>query len=200
MKVKIMIFFSLILFCNNSIYSQYLESTSKNYLVVGNNLNVREKPSTNSKVIYQLKIAERVVVLKRSGIQYRSDSIIGEWVYIDTKHKNSERTSTIKGWVVDFFIAKYNKFKKINSFPDCSIYGTIGDWVMDYEFRKDGRYKQKKGDKYEYGSIYQFRKVLILKSDDSSSLDFFYFDEKDRLCHYFRNREGKSICTKCKMK
>jgi hypothetical protein len=88
-------------------------------------------------------------------------------------------SETIKGWVVDYFIADYSMFKKINSFTNCSIIGMIDDWSMNYKFYKNGQYKKRKSDystgkiTYKNGSIYRFRNVFILKDDQGTGIDFF---------------------------
>jgi hypothetical protein len=77
---------------------------------------------------------------------------------------------------------------------------------MDYQFQENGKYKRfDENDSSDNkicksGSIYQYRKVFILKDDDGSSIDYFYFDENNHLCHYYRDKDGKSFCFDCEMK
>ncbi|MGV7927919.1 MAG: SH3 domain-containing protein [Spirochaetota bacterium] len=175
-------------------------------LVVGDKINVRKEPDTGSEIVYQLRISKRVKILKTSMKKYNSNGIDGQWVYIDTQYTKPDASESIKGWVVDFYLADYSKFKKVKNFLDCKVKGTIGDWVMDYQFQENGKYKRfDENDSSDNkicksGSIYQYRKVLILKDDDGSSIDYFYFDENNHLCHYYRDKEGKSFCFDCEMK
>jgi hypothetical protein len=202
----------LILFIVLSFFSCYcldakdLISSGDTIIVLGDKVNVRNEPSIKSKSVYQLRIAERVKLIKRSKLKFQSDGVTGEWIYIDTEYTKPGEFESIKGWVVDCFLADYSKFEKIKYSLDCSIKGTIGDWQMNYEFIDKGKYRRldkdfdSKKESYKIGTIYQFRKVIIFKDDNGNTNDYFYFTDDNQLCHYYRDRDGNSICTKCKVK
>jgi len=199
----------IIILCFVSFYcikAQDLNSRDANLIVLGDKINVRNEPSIKSKSIYQLKIATMVKLIKKSKIKFQSDTINGEWVYIDTEYKKVGEKDSIKGWVVDYFLADYSKFMKINYNLGCPIKGTIGDWQMNYEFINNGKYRRVDKDyntgkeSYKIGSIYQYKNVLIFKDDSGGTYDFFYFTEDNQLCHYYRDRDGNSFCIKCKVK
>lgn len=200
---KKIVVISLVLFFNIPIQSEFLTKPDSNVMVVGDKINVRIKPDSQSKVVYQLRLAENVKIIKKSGIRFQGKDIQGEWVLIDTEFTRPGETDSIKGWVVDYYLADYKKFQQAKTFTQCSISGIIGDWHMDYNFFKTGTYKtvrkdyETKKEKLTTGKIYIYRKVFILKDDDSDTYDYFYFTDDNQLCHYFRDREGKSICSKC---
>ncbi len=203
-KYLVIIIFLIFTFVNtNHCLCNIKRKNETRVVVVGNNINVRKDPTTKSPILYQLKLAERVTILKESNIVYLSKQAKGNWVYIDTEYTKVDHKDSIKGWVVDYFLAKYSSFKKVNNFLSCSIEGTIGDWHMKYVFYKNGKYRREDYDYstrkriYKFGKIYKYRKVLFLKDNDGTAVDYFYFNHKGFLCHYQRNADGESICTKC---
>lgn len=179
-----------------------IEKYKKSVVVVGNNINVRKNPTTTSPIVYQLKIAERVKIIKRSSVVYSNKQVKGIWVYIDTEYTKVGENESIKGWVVDYFLAKISSFKKVNDFISCGIDDTIGDWHMKYDFYKNGTYRREDRDynsKKEYLELEKFLGIAeyFLKDDDGTSVDYFYYDKNGLICHYQRDLDGKSICTKC---
>ncbi len=205
LKLYIVIMLSILIVNeNNIVYSienkdPFFEDST--YIVVGDKVNVREKPKITSKIILQLKITDLVKLIRRSGIKYKSGNIEGEWVYIDTgKSKDIMRNETYKGWVIDYYLAKGNQFEEVKEFYDCILEGYVGDYHIYYEFKKDGSYKQKYYDssKFEkekniskcFGKIYRYRNVIIVRDD--CGLDYFYING-NKICYNEDN-----LCTELK--
>jgi uncharacterized protein YgiM (DUF1202 family) len=80
--MKIFLLVLLLFIFNDIIFSRNLKSKSPNYIVVGDKINVRKKPNTKSNIVYQLKVAESITVIKKSGIIYKNKKVKGEWIYI----------------------------------------------------------------------------------------------------------------------
>ncbi len=196
----------IVLIFQAPIFSESLKNKDNTELVVGDKINVREKPNLSSKVVHQLRIAERVMLLKKSGIIQKVNGIEGEWVYIDTEYTKPNAVASIKGWVLDYYLAEYSKFVKVSSLDECNMRTTIGDWRMDYELLKNGKYKttdidyETKKTIIKFGTIFRYRDVFIFKEDNDDTYDFFFINSDGYLCHYYRDSQGKSFCSKCKMK
>jgi hypothetical protein len=170
------IIFLLLIFLNISfLYSSDKFLPEKIYLVLGNNVNVREKPDIKSKVITKLKIADRVKMIKKSNYQYNNGNIIGNWVFIDTnQYNNNERNETYKGWVLDYYLVGNDQFKVVNEFYKLKLEGYYGDYYICYEFNRDGSYKQKYYDmyidrqkkdvKFYNGILYGYKNIFITRS------------------------------------
>jgi len=164
------------------------------YIVVGDKVNVREKPKITSKIILQLKITGLVKLIRRSGIKYKSGNIEGEWVYIDTgKSKDIMRNETYKGWVIDYYLAKGNQFEEVKEFYDCILEGYVGDYYIYYIFKKNGTYEHRyfnpiKNTNERYiGKLYKFRNVLVAKD---FGVQRFYLINNNIFC------TENDICTK----
>lgn len=171
------------------------------YLVSGENVNVREKPDIKSKVITQLTIADRVKLIKKSDIQYKNRNIVGNWVYVDTyRYIDNKIKETIKGWVLDYYLVGDEKFQIVNEFYDLKIEGYYGDSYINFEFHKDGSYKQKYFDrslgeqeresKYYYGHLYWFKNIYITKLHFGVGI---FYVLNNRICAAYTD-----ICTEIK--
>ena len=169
----------------------------KSYLVVGNNLNVRAKPSVKSKIILKLNVPDYVILEKRSKFKFKQNEIKGTWVYINTgKRKNILKKQNYYGWVLDYFLAKENQFTKVKKFYDCMIEGYAGDYHVKYQFFKKGKFKHfnkdHKSNKIEIitGDVLRYRDVILIKAKSSDGYNYkeFFHIEKNRL-YYSYNKE-----------
>lgn len=170
------------------------------YYVIGNNLNVRIKPSVESKILKQLKIGSRVRVIRESNMMYKG----GYWVYVDTGlliyNEKINNYVNLKGWVVNTYIAHPTKFVKVTELYDATLVGYLGDYYLHYEFKKDGTvekvyYNSRNNSKKRIaGNLYHNSDVYIALTEDGGTLIFIEIDGK--LCEgsTWDNRKHR-ICT-----
>ncbi len=175
----------------------------KYLMVVADSVNVREKPDINSKVVTQLDITYLVDFLSKSDLEYKSKTVSGYWVYIDTGiiDLTVDKNNSIKGWVVSTFLADSGKFKRVNKFKRCLIDGWIGDSKTYYDINTDGSFITKKQD-YETdiistynGYLYQYGRVVIAV-DEIDGKELFYINENNDLCSRHGNYDGTQLCSK----
>src|SRR4030042_1282261 len=122
---------------------QALEKLDNNYrIVVGDNVNIRSEQNEKSLVVAKIYIATKVQILKRTNKKIKIGDKEGEWVFIDARYYKKGTRETVKGWVFDYYLADLDVFEKMNSYKNCSIEGMIGDYLLSYEFYKDGTYKR----------------------------------------------------------
>lgn len=165
-----------------------------NFLVVGNNINLREEPNQNSKILDQLRIISQVKVLKRSGKKVKIDNNEGEWVYIDTfmtSKNDKNHTVTVKGWVFDYYLSDLNNFKPMTSFKRTRIITGAGDVGMNFQFYENATFKYTMTDSYERkefiytGKLYKYLNVIYGKYNNSEGGCFFYINPKNKICNQF---------------
>lgn len=210
MKKGIVLFSFLLLVTsvikNVKLYS--VEKLDNNYrIVVGENVNIRSEQNEKSLAIGKIYIATKIQILKKTNTKIKIGDKVGEWVFIDARYYKKGTDETIKGWVFDYYLADLDVFEKMNSFKNCKIEGSIGDYVMSYEFCKDGTYKRKileyDGMNYEKstirlvkGKLYRYRDVIVAMDDDNKH-ELFYITPKGDLCSQQYDENGQ-ICAKCK--
>lgn len=180
-----------------------IDFKSKYHFVISDKVNVRLEPSITSSVILQLRQAERVIIIRRSNKKEILGNLTGEWVYIDTQYFNKEGNGTYKGWIFSTFLADYSMFEKVKEFRNCVFKGSIGDYLLDYEFDKHGMYKRWEKDEksgkrlVKRGNIYRFKNVLIAKDENENIFEDFFLNDNEELCHALRDLRGNALCVKC---
>jgi hypothetical protein len=188
---------------NNELPSIEKLTPKKVLLVSGNNVNLREDPNINSRVIKQLIIGEWVYFRDRKGKKETIGDLNGEWIKVLTRYTD-KYDKDISGWVFDYYLADESMFIKMNSFYNCHYEGYSGDWFINIQFLKNGtfrtkRWDDKKGDYYfEEGLVFKYRKLIHVKSNNSKWGSFFYINEKNEICHPSAvDEEGNVVCKKC---
>ncbi|QJR21306.1 hypothetical protein BREVNS_0556 [Brevinematales bacterium NS] len=71
--------------------------------LIGDNVNIRAKPTTNSAMLTRLKKGARVKVLEISEEVFRVGDREGLWVYVETDEKDKQG-KPIRGWMVDIYL------------------------------------------------------------------------------------------------
>lgn len=171
-----------------------------NYILVGgDNVNVRAKPDINSKITFQLPIGQCVTVLKTTNETVKIGNLIGKWVFIDThsiqykNFKSSDDSTSVKGWVFDYYLFYKSKFKKISKFEPSKYaisYGadtyfeiTINSdatFIMRDEYQLFGKEVHEKLCKescgeykesdphacYHKGTLYKYKNIIWTKVDN----------------------------------
>jgi hypothetical protein len=203
MKSVFKVFMPFILFFSLANYSS-AASKSNSLIVVGDNVNLRQEPSPNSPIVFKLYLTKTVRVVKRTDKKITIDNKSGEWVYVDTgSFKKDSLDETIKGWVFDYYLADLNVFEKINSYKNCSIEGVVGDYLLSYEFYKDGTYKrklfeyEKNTNRFIKGKLYRYRDVVAAVDEDGRQ-ELFYFRKDGSLCCQQFHEDGAQMCATCK--
>lgn len=89
----------------SEIYSSFdhIYSNFNYYILTGDNVNIRAKPTTNSAVLTRLKKGARVKVLEISEEVFRVGNREGLWVYVETGEKD-RNGKPIRGWMVDIYL------------------------------------------------------------------------------------------------
>ena len=176
-----------------------LQSYSENLLSLGNNLFIivvhdtllMSNLKTEAKVITTLDVTSLVKTLKKSGIMITNNGKISEWVYVDALYySDNNPKETVKGWILDTQMADSKDFKRVTNFNEYILRGMDGDFVLDYHFYKDGKYKRKEYDennksKILSGTAYRFNDVIFAKDDEGKIYELFYLNENDDLCYDF---------------
>mgnify|MGYP000923686825 FL=1 len=206
----LIIFLSLFVpFHNERLYSLSFEPTPEwrdgLYIIIGDYVNLREKPSLDSKVIKQLRITSRVKVLRspEEKIDIKGES--GHWVYVASNTYKNEKGENLHGWVFDSYIADVSQFKKLDSFKSLSLCGWLtGDAEVNYTFLPDGSFYSLVVDKDAYGKItseqkvcgklYQFKKVVLGLYDGTSFYVAFYLLDDKNICIVHPIYLDKNIC------
>ncbi len=195
---------SVLIICNISIelYSQELNKLSKErYIVIGDRLNIRERPNIRSKTIGKLDITTVVKVLKKNTKKIMIGENKGNWFFVDTGYYIRGTREKLKGWVFSYFLSDGTDFKKISKFSNYRIEGWVGDWLLSYELYADGTFKQREHDSqkdsYNYikGVIYRYRNVIVLH-DKQRINQIFYISSNKKLCSKHYNADGNQICSK----
>jgi len=168
------------------------ESKNNVLIVIGDNLNLREEPKLNSKIIRKLRITWLVKLIKKTDKTEKIKNIEGKWAFINTGLE--------KGWVFDYYLANEKDFKKVKSFRNTILEGEHGDHYIYFEFKKNGQYRCKKEDKnknlfYEKGKLYKYRNIFLAYNDNEKSYSIFYLNKKNKICSaiYF-DEKGNDIC------
>jgi hypothetical protein len=191
------------LYLSTTVLSDILAFKSKYHFITSDKVNVRLEPNINSRVLLQLRIAERVIVISRSNKIERLGNLAGEWVYIDTHNLITNGNGTYKGWIFSAFLADYSVFQKVKEFRRCVFKGTIGDYVLNYEFDKNGGYKRWETDEssgnkvMKRGNIYRYKNIIIAKDEKENIFEDFFLNENEELCNAYRDLKGNTICVKC---
>src|SRR4030042_4584150 len=126
-----LLFLSSLLLINNLFAEKEIKERAG---VAGNNINVREKPEINSKVIAQLSLGYDVTVLNKKKSKVTFDGKDGYWVFVDTGLCQENCKTTKKGWVFDYYLAYDNKFIKVTNWKYKSFSMCAGDYCPSYEF------------------------------------------------------------------
>ena len=199
---KIQIIVVLILGCLSNINAEDL------YLVTGDKVNVREYPNDKAKILLQLRIGEKVKLIKSNGKKEKINSIEGEWFFIDTDHFRQGTREIIQGWVFDYYLlSDMSKFERIKNlkFEKCIFDLYIGDSNFYFEIFQDGTYISKDKDLYlnkkgekSKGTVYRFNKLIMLKNSSGGTDILFYINKDGFLCSTWFDLQGNSECSKCK--
>jgi hypothetical protein len=180
-------FISSIAFCN------YNEIN----IIIGDNVNVREKPDIKSKSICKLRLGDSIKIIKRTGKKEKIGDLEGEWIFVDTFQSS-------KGWIFSYYVACVDDFKRVRIFINCTIEGYIGDYYLYYKFNRDGTYITKRHVPHSSnliernGKLFQFKNVIFAKDDDGENYSVFYQTERKKICNSQRDLRGNpELCTIC---
>lgn len=203
MKVKFYMALYLIIFSTQVFSEEYFpKMENSRYLVIGDNVNVREKPNLKSNPIEKLRLLSIVQLIKRSEIKEKIGNFEGRWVYIDTNICGKNCNETIKGWVFDYFLSDGSNFKKVSTFKRCLIEGNVGDTLISIDIFDDGKYNRKRieydTDKLSYhrGQLYKFRNVIIARDNKGDFYLPLYLRKDGVLCSMHSDGNGNQICAK----
>jgi uncharacterized protein YgiM (DUF1202 family) len=206
----LIIFLSLFVHClDGRLYSLSFEPTPEwedgLHIISGDYVNLREKPSLDSKVIKQLRITSRVKVLRSSEEKIDIKGESGHWVYVASTTYQNEKGENLRGWVFDTYIADVSQFNKIDSFKNLSLCGWLtGDAEVNYTFLPDGSfyslvidkdaYGKNISEQKVYGKLYQFKKVVLGLYDGTSFYVAFYLSDDKNICIVHPIYLDKNIC------
>jgi uncharacterized protein YgiM (DUF1202 family) len=136
MIIKKLIFTAILLFSFTSFGKEKIEYIT----VAGDNINLREQPSLESKIIMKLKITSSVRILKKSNKIEQINNKKGQWIFVDTDVEDDKTKKTIKGWIFDYYVAYEFRFKKIQKWNYKKFESCIGDSCVNLTFKKDGSF------------------------------------------------------------
>jgi hypothetical protein len=133
----ILTFFLIFVFSNIAFSTDYL-------IITGENVNVREKPSIDSKILTKVNLGRYITILNKISKNVTIDGKTGMWVYIDTRQIPENKENTIKGWVFDHYIGYKEKFIKVTKWRKFELKDIIIDDDWYYLFNDDGSFILKK--------------------------------------------------------
>ena len=180
-------------------YRNFLKHFSDQYFVNADFVNLREGPSIDSKKTGQLKITEKVEIIKKSSKQVRIKDTNGYWIYISAGKQ--------KGWIFSKYLSGSKGFKPVDKTNTCSISGGMGDYFFIYSFNGDGTYKR---NRYRYsgkktdtvkGRVFKNGRLVFVIDDypefQLNDPDPYYPKEilyigKDKFLHSFYDQGGES--------
>lgn len=140
MKNQIRMILNIFIFINFILPSNGF-SKNLSVPVLAENVNLREKPSINSNVVFQLPIAIDVVILHKSGDKVTINGLSGEWVYVDTNIRiNNTTNETIKGWIFDYYLGYKEKFFRVMKWKKQTFTYTAGDYTPVFEIQENGTF------------------------------------------------------------
>jgi len=177
--------------------------------LAGDNINIREQPNAESKVMYKLRIADLVEVIKESSEKTVIGNLSGKWVYVKTGYCKDDRcTEFISGWIFDYYLAYNDRFKRINANDLKSYKGCVGESCLNLIINKDGSFFEKFKvcedgncagvdkkhdcsvlggylDKDEYcykkGHLYKYLRLIWAKTSNGSG-SYFFLTQEDVVC------------------
>lgn len=202
MKKLLFLFLIVGLFINSYLLSDVLKNHNHYRIVAGDKVNVRTDHNSKSTAIIQLRIGKMIKFIHGSGMKEKIGSTQGEWVYIDTLFTPIGSEETLKGWILDYYLADFNNFQRVSKFSECIFNRNIGETILYYEFYQNGKYKRRdKDDKgrpiYMDGSVYRYRDLIIAKDDNKEFYNYFFING-NQLCYAHRNLKGEVECISCK--
>jgi hypothetical protein len=171
-----------------------------NGVTISSNVTVYLSGSSDSSNQVTMDIGHLVKIISNSNQSVNIEKQSGTWLFIDSQYANSDLSGTIKGWVPSYSIAQKKEFKRVEKFGSYHLEGMVGDAILDFQFNKDGTFKQKtyndkgKFARYETGTLYQKGKLIYAKS--RKFIDFFYLDEAGNLYTTYPDVSGNPIQAK----
>jgi hypothetical protein len=209
---KIIYLYALFVFIIIAIdlHAEKLKPHSNNYYIITDDkVNIRDAPSTSSKIICQLNITHEVILIKRSGKKEIIKGSKREWVFVDTRIANKGLTDTLKGWLFDQFIINVDDFKPMKCYLDCTFTFNIGDAGFSYKIFKDATYIREdvgfnnqlvkiKGKLYQYGNVIIAHDTEIIGRGSVKIDTILYINNKGLLCHKFGEKIKGPCCAEYK--
>lgn len=162
--------------------------------VVTHELKVRNAPSLKGKIIATIGITDRIYVIKSNRSYKYISGHKGRWIYIDTRLFSQKLQSTIKGWVFDYYIGYYHRFRPLYKWTSTELVlaradtaieiriHTTGKFVLsiiDYSTSKTKRISRE-GRIHRYLNVIQFP---LLINNKPSHL-YLYLDKDNQLTNY----------------
>lgn len=140
-KFSVSVFFSLVcFFLIHVIYAQAKPLKNKPRVsvvpVLGDDVNLREEPSVNSKVVFSLKMATLVEVLEVKPGVIRIGKLSGHWARVKVKLR-----SNLTGWVFDHYLGYPEKFKGARFHKKLSVTCGVGDYWVTYVVDKNSHFQ-----------------------------------------------------------
>lgn len=146
------------------------------YRVAGNNVNLREKPSLNSKVVGQLPAGMTVRLKKKDEKKVKIGDMEGNWAYVEADIINPDTNEPYEGWIYDYFLWKIGKrvgtdgFEKVVKIElkQNDIEATwLGDGTKDYyHIYENGSFKATIDGEVVRGHMYKYKSLYVLQADN----------------------------------
>lgn len=106
--------------------------------IAGFDINLREKPSLDSRVIGRLSFGHEVRVLDSSAQEVEIDGKRGRWTLVERLYCGNEGDAC-RGWLFDHYLAYRHRLKRVASWPHREFDNFLGgDAHRYYAFTPDG--------------------------------------------------------------
>jgi hypothetical protein len=189
---EIIIFFIFIGLCIGNVEAKTKLLENDYYVVIGDNLNLRMEPFTNSPVKEVLSLGKKVKKIKSQGESIIINNIKGEWFLVDTEsYDKSNPKSTLKGWVFSGFLSDGSEFEEVKKINKTIIEGTVGDANFIIQINEDGSVKSTTTGYYNKeplifeGKLYTFKNLYIEYNKKHKSCEIYIREADGRLCTMF---------------
>lgn len=182
--------------------------------IVASKLNVREEPSMEAPVVFQLPRGTAVAIVKPLGQPTRIDGQENTWTLIGTETcANADCTMLMGGWAADSWLAYQDRFERLSESRVGEIKGNDGERDFTYRVAADASFEFitapcvsedgevceeylefagcreedfREGDEcVGRGDLYVYKSLVWARG-----YGYLYFDRKDSLCSVFSGRDG----------
>ena len=143
--IRILVIAVTLFFFFHCYKTKIILSQDNYYPIALNQVALYSEPNVKSKVIVKLNYIDYVKIIKISNIKIHVNDHETTWVYVKTTRANENCVSECEGWLLDYYIAFPDKFKKVMSWNIKEFKGCAGDFCPSYKFYPNGSFVMRLG-------------------------------------------------------
>lgn len=161
--------------------------------VAGDNVNIRNAPSLNSKVVCSIRLITYVQIIKTQPGIVQIGNLKGRWTFVQI-HSSLKHSINMKqkGWIFDYYLGYQWKFKRVYKWRRSYLENHVGDSYSKIDIFPDGGVNILGYSTYEPdgqkpgrpmpGFLYRFRKLFMIKYSRNRVWGYYRLD-RDGLIH-----------------